>query len=248
MITTKYLKLTVGCRNLPTVKDVLKDYSIKPRDVVTIHSDDFLMLGGCSRVELECDECKTTYTQPLYRLLEDDRRIAYCGSCMHDIGSKNTRETIATQEYRDDHSKRMLKFFATEKGKDCSIRSGKTFSENGSMWNAKGRQTKLERYGNANYNNPKYGSEHPNWNPDKSELQEYKVKVRRVTESNDLRVLPNSDKPRGMCGVDGAYQLDHIIPISYGFDNNIPPEVIGGITNLQFIPWKDNLIKSNMFN
>jgi hypothetical protein len=57
--------------------------------------------------------------------------------------------------------------------------------------------------------------------------------------------LENFDKLRGLCGVNGAYQLDHIIPISVAYSKNLSPKQIGDITNLQIIPWKDNLQKSN---
>jgi 5-methylcytosine-specific restriction endonuclease McrA len=84
---------------------------------------------------------------------------------------------------------------------------------------------------------------HPRWNPNKSEKRKYTNACNKVTAQFDLSVLENSDKLRGLCGVDGAYQLDHIIPIQYGFENSIPPEIIGHIDNLQFIPWEENNAK-----
>lgn len=91
----------------------------------------------------------------------------------------------------------------------------------------------------------KRGENHPRWRHNKSEWSQYKLKVNQITKSNDLSVLPNYDKPRGVCGVPGAYQLDHIISIKYGFDNNIDPVIIGGIDNLRFIPWEENRLKSD---
>ena len=41
-------------------------------------------------------------------------------------------------------------------------------------------------------------------------------------------------------GKSGAYQIDHIIDIKFGFDNNIPAEEIANIKNLQFISWEEN--------
>lgn len=87
------------------------------------------------------------------------------------------------------------------------------------------------------------GEKHPRWNPNKSEKRKYTNACNKVTAQFDLSVLENSDKLRGLCGVDGAYQLDHIIPIQYGFENSIPPEIIGHIDNLQFIPWEENNAK-----
>lgn len=76
------------------------------------------------------------------------------------------------------------------------------------------------------------------------EYQRYKNNVRNITEKQSLYMLENYDK-RGLAGISGSFHLDHIIPISYGYENNISPEKIGNINNLRFIPWKDNLKKSN---
>ena len=66
----------------------------------------------------------------------------------------------------------------------------------------------------------------------------YYCKVWIITENNDLTTLKNHTK-RSFKG----YHLDHIFPISQGFKLNIPPEAIGNIKNLQFIPRKRNMKK-----
>ena len=71
------------------------------------------------------------------------------------------------------------------------------------------------------------------------EKEMYKREVWRHTYRNDLTVLPNNDK-RGRCGVDGAYQLDHIISINEGWEKNIPAEEIGSMDNLQILTWEEN--------
>jgi hypothetical protein len=38
-----------------------------------------------------------------------------------------------------------------------------------------------------------------------------------------------------------AWHLDHIVPVVYGFRNNIDPKFIGGIENLRFVPWRLNI-------
>ena len=90
------------------------------------------------------------------------------------------------------------------------------------------------------------GENHPRWRNDKDQYNQYKAKVYSITRLQDVTLLENYDKPRGLCGVEGAYQLDHIISIKYGFENNIDPEVIGNLNNIRFIPWEDN--RSNWFN
>ena len=52
-------------------------------------------------------------------------------------------------------------------------------------------------------------------------------------------LLENIEK-RGRAGVKGAYHLDHIKSMWYGFHNNISPEIIGDISNLQMLPWLEN--------
>ena len=75
--------------------------------------------------------------------------------------------------------------------------------------------------------------------------KKYYRAVRKITRQQDISMLPNYDKLRGLCGVAGAYQLDHIIPVSVGYEQRISAEKIGHISNLQIIPWKENLLKSN---
>lgn len=66
----------------------------------------------------------------------------------------------------------------------------------------------------------------------------YYAMVWEVTEQQPLHILENSDK-RGWKG----HHLDHICSISVGYYNNIPPELIGDIKNLQFIYYKENIDK-----
>lgn len=74
--------------------------------------------------------------------------------------------------------------------------------------------------------------------------QFYKREVWRLTYQNPLDTLEHWDK-RGRCGVEGAYQLDHIRSINWGWENGIEPEVIAEWDNLRMIPWKTNLLKSS---
>lgn len=85
------------------------------------------------------------------------------------------------------------------------------------------------------------GDKNPNYSNNKTEFQRYCRAVTRATYANKhiYSTWDNFDKI-GRCGVDGAYQLDHIMPKRFGFENNIPPETVGGIQNLQLIPWEAN--------
>lgn len=75
-------------------------------------------------------------------------------------------------------------------------------------------------------------------------LIEYRRIVIRLTELQPIHILENFDK-RGPTGGHGTYHLDHIYPISRGFENNISPLVIADISNLQMLPWRENILKSD---
>lgn len=78
--------------------------------------------------------------------------------------------------------------------------------------------------------------------------EDYKLWSRKVTFYTGLSYktyLIDPLKPLGRAGTEGAYQLDHMYPISLGFIHNIEPEVIGHPSNLKLIPWRDNLSKKN---
>lgn len=70
----------------------------------------------------------------------------------------------------------------------------------------------------------------------------YKLDVWRITNQQPLDTLENFDM-RGVNGQTGAYTLDHIISIKKGFIENIPAEQIGHVSNLQMLPWEENITK-----
>ena len=83
-------------------------------------------------------------------------------------------------------------------------------------------------------------------NPKTPEFRKYSNRVAVLTKKvyqkyKDI-INPNNYK-RTLAGVEGGYQLDHIISVKYGFDHNIPPEEISDLKNLQMLPWKTNLNK-----
>lgn len=83
------------------------------------------------------------------------------------------------------------------------------------------------------------------YNPRLREFKRYAYAVRQFTTLNfksEVQNLPNFEKT-GRAGIEGAYQLDHKVSIKYGFENNISPEIIGHIENLEMIPWELNRSK-----
>jgi len=71
----------------------------------------------------------------------------------------------------------------------------------------------------------------------------YRNRVTSLTRKVE-RLVDGYDKfKRGKAGVTGAYQIDHIVSVEYGFAHGIPPEEISKLSNLQFITWEENLTK-----
>lgn len=91
------------------------------------------------------------------------------------------------------------------------------------------------------------GDKHPRWTGRSKEFIVYSNRVHAITKSTKLKRVwstwENADKI-GMCGVEGAYQLDHKVSIKYGFYNNIPAEIIASLANLEIITWESNRNKS----
>jgi len=73
--------------------------------------------------------------------------------------------------------------------------------------------------------------------PEKQRKKEYYKIVWEYTEQNAPNV-PNIE----LRGKD--YHLDHIMPIAYGFKNDIDPAIIGALDNLQILTHRDNFLKA----
>jgi hypothetical protein len=70
-------------------------------------------------------------------------------------------------------------------------------------------------------------------------FRKYRNEVTRLTEKQPIHLLENH-KNRGKAGKDGAFHLDHIKSVWYGYTNNIEPSQIADISNLRFIPCLEN--------
>jgi len=78
----------------------------------------------------------------------------------------------------------------------------------------------------------------------KNNFERYKYLVTYFTSKNDLKSLEHFDKRGRAKNSTERYQLDHIYSVFDGFHNNVPPEIIGHIGNLRFIPWHENVSKN----
>jgi len=76
----------------------------------------------------------------------------------------------------------------------------------------------------------------------------YGHRVRRLSHRN-LRRYPEILNPNGHkvggSGVSGAYQLDHIVPISTCWEFDVPEVSASDVRNLQVIPWLVNLSRGS---
>jgi hypothetical protein len=82
------------------------------------------------------------------------------------------------------------------------------------------------------------------WKKTATEWKIYKSKVQSLSRfayrANKSTINP-TDLPTGLAGTEGAYHVDHIVPIRYCYDNDIPEEACAHYTNLQMLGWRDNV-------
>lgn len=234
MILDKKIEIVVGARNLPNIKKYYPDAS--KGLVIIVPQILCLEVAKCKNLECVCDQCGREYTQTATRIIENSMREFLCGECMFLYGQENMRKTVKTKEFRKLRSEKMLQFHQTEYGKNLAKKVGK--------WRSEYLKSRTDLHDKFTLNLPRmYGKDHPNFNPNKTEFSEYIYKVRIITE-NTYKDNINTINPNGyqriLCGVKGGYQLDHIISVKQGFDEGISPDIIGGLNNLQMLPWEEN--------
>lgn len=86
------------------------------------------------------------------------------------------------------------------------------------------------------------------WRETASDRERYRSDVEKVTRATiaaNLTVLNPLGLPIGVAGAEGSYQYDHIYACRLGYDNGVPPELMGSLDNLQLIPWEVNSFLSN---
>ena len=77
--------------------------------------------------------------------------------------------------------------------------------------------------------------------------KKYKGLVHRLsgyTYTKNIDIINPNLYTRTLCGVEGGWQLDHIIPIKECYEKGISPEEAASIHNLRMLPWKDNLMRN----
>ena len=79
----------------------------------------------------------------------------------------------------------------------------------------------------------------------KTDFEKYRYWVYKITELQNLSLLENFSKRAGYGKTDDPYQLDHKFSVVQGFLHNIPPFIIGHISNLEMLPAKQNNSKGS---
>lgn len=231
MFVTTGIQITVAPRNKPTIKKIVGNVSIG--DIVTIGKEYFDLIGGKTIVTISCDSCSKEFQRSLMNARGDVGHR--CSSCSRAVAIQKMTNTVRTPEYRKAQSEGKIQFNKTDSGKESRKKGVEKFKQWVSSPDGQQHIQKcIDRLPRM------LGTNHPRYNPNKRQFDMYKREVYQETKKHDLSVLENFDKPRGLCGVPGAYQLDHIISMKYGFENSIPASVIGHVSNLQFIPWEEN--------
>jgi hypothetical protein len=83
---------------------------------------------------------------------------------------------------------------------------------------------------------------------DYQDYQKYKRAVysaSRKTYNQNITLLNPNGLLLGRSGTPGAFQIDHKVPVSVGYQLKIQVTVMSIVENLQLMPWKDNRNKSN---
>ena len=147
-----------------------------------------------------------------------------CSSCAGKIGRTNSKiKPVGRPRGSKTHPDRLINH--SRPGAGTRLNTSLTFDQR--------MQGIAKRNGYETYQ--EYRDSLPAW-------RAYKIDVWRITNQQPLRILENYNK-RGVNGQTGAYTLDHIISIKKGFIENISPEQIGHINNLQMLPWEENITK-----
>jgi len=83
-------------------------------------------------------------------------------------------------------------------------------------------------------------NKYPGYNKIETEKQLYYKQVNKITNSQNISILENINLRGVYRKNNNAYHLDHKYSKHYGFINNIPPFIIGHISNLEMIPGNIN--------
>lgn len=243
MLLSKHVEVSISNRNVTAFRKLLGS-ELKSNITISVPVG-IALSARYARAVLSgvCDKCGNHYEVLSATVLDNPKRVDICEDCSQYAGRLASIKCAVSPDAIKKRADTQRETNKTTSGQSMLKSRGIKFSD----WYNSLSDEEREFHANKNRNNlpkVKFGEDHHNWNPNKTEYAKYRTLVYRETRKHKslYSTWENFDK-LGRCGVDGAYQLDHIIPIKHGFDNNISPSVIGHVSNLQIIPWEENRSK-----
>ena len=200
------------------------------------------LLSTLSRKVLECQSCSLVgrkFSQEHKKKIGLGNKGKRKGKTHIEIFGKEKTDQIREKRNKKLTGRKRPPF--SEEWIDNMIKSRKDPNSNYQKWMKSDEYRQKRRIIAIKYNT---GLDYDEWLEKRDDKEKYYHEVRKYTLKQPIHLLENHEK-RGNSDTAGAYHLDHIIPKIYGFYHDITPEEIGNISNLQFIPWRENLRKGS---
>ena len=163
-----------------------------------------------------------------------------CSRSMKTVGEENWNKWIK------DRSGSVIDRWKKKYGEEEGIKRFNLYSTK--LSKSKSIEGYIERYGEL-LGKQKYQERYNNVNS--TEYKTYARKVHRLsgkTYAENIDIINPNRYTRTLCGVEGGWQLDHIIPIKECYEKGISPEKAAEVGNLRMLPWKDNLMRNYVNN
>jgi len=185
---------------------------------------EWIIIGGVKHWKRKCNHCGNVVLHlDINRFYVSRKHNHKCQKCRQPKGKKNSF-------YGKKHTSKTRKLYSRQRlGKNNPM-----YGTNGGFYGHKHNDKSIRR---QQILRKKYWKSIGHECSDK--FVKYRTEVDRLTNRQPINTLKNVDK-RGKAGINGAYHLDHIKSVWYGFKNKIPAKEIADIKNLRFIPWLDN--------
>lgn len=193
----------------------------------------------------KCGHPKYSKSKKIYPSLIKRMAKWECYSCSKSVEKNPAYGKTKTDEWKKKVSKKNKGCIGYWAGKTKSVEIKQKIS-NGLLaaYSSSKRKTDGYRISLGMKNGLAHGLTEDEYNQLITAKKRYYNEVYKITKRQPIATLKFYEK-RGKAkkGTDN-YQLDHIISISEGFRKNIPADIIGHISNLRFIPWKENLLRN----
>lgn len=171
-----------------------------------------------------CEECTAGLSGRLY--LPERRYHRFCSAeCRHKFV---TRERVSNLTSEINGSSKIK-----EMAKRHIERERSTIVDGQSLLDLRLQKALQTRIANGRCSDP----------AQRSDLARYRAAVAKVTYRQPIHLLPNIEK-RGSIEL-GGWHLDHKYSIIEGFLNNVHPEIIGDLCNLEMISGHQNVTKQD---